>query len=121
MDITDTTASRRQLAMERFLQGVDSIELARVCIAIWRDEHLVVSVASQWLPENVTEQTARADLAHAQQIFEHIADLSPEFRRRVASLPRRFCVVDDYGMGAVALCDLEGDRLVWAPGFTVTT
>ena len=117
MDITDATPDRRQLAIERFLQGVDSIELNRVSIAISRDDRLAVSVASQWLPESVTEQTAHADLAHARRIFQHIADSSPEFRRRVASMPQRYCVVDDYGKGSVAICHLERDRLVWASGF----
>jgi hypothetical protein len=121
MDITDATPDRMKAAIELFLQGVDSIELDRVCIAIWRDGHLEISVQSEWLPENVTEQTARADLAHARQVFDYVADLSPEFRRRIASMPRRYCVMDDYGMGSVALCYLEGGRLVWSPGFTVRT
>jgi hypothetical protein len=82
---------------------------------------LEVSVASQWLPENVTEQTVRSDFAHARQVFDHVASFSPEFRERVASLRQRWCVVDDYGNGSVALCYLEGHRLVWSPGFSVTT
>jgi len=116
MDITGANPDRIQLAMERFLQGVDSIELDHVCVAIWRG-HLEISVASQWLPENVTEQTARADFAHAKQIFEHVADLNSEFRRRVATLPRRYRVVNDYGNGSVALCYLEGDSDNVGTGF----
>jgi hypothetical protein len=121
IDITDATPDRMRAAVELFLEGVDAIELGRVCIAIRRDGQVEVSVQSEWLPENVTEQTARADLSHAQQVFDYVADFSPEFRRRVASLPRRYCVIEDYGMGSVALCYLEGDRLVWSPGFTVRT
>jgi len=119
MDITDATPDRTTLAMERFLRGIDSVELDRVCLAIWPDGHLEVSVASQWLPENVTEQTVRADFEHGRQIFDHIASISDEFRARVALLPQRWSVVDDYGNGSVALCYLEGDQLIWAPGFTL--
>jgi hypothetical protein len=121
MDITDAKSDRIELAMERFFQRTDSISLGRVGIAIWPDGHLEVSVASEWLPENVTEQTARADFAHAQQMSEHIlTQLGSEFRRRVAELPRRYFLIDDYGNGSVALGYLDGDTVVWAPGFAVT-
>jgi len=117
MNITDATRDRMRAAVELFLDGADSVESGGVCIANRHDGELEISVHSEWLPENVTEQTARADLAHGQQVFDYIADFSPEFRRRVASMPRRYCVIHDYGMGSVELCHLEGDRLIWSPGF----
>jgi len=120
MDVTHATPERIQAAIELFLEGVDSIKFDRVSIAIRRDRQLEVSVQSKWLPENVIGQTARADILHAQQVFDYIADFSPEFRRRVASIHRRFCVIDDYGMGSVELCYFENDRFFWSSGFTLS-
>ena len=120
MDITDASADRTKLAMERFLEG-HSIAFDRVVFFHGADGSLHVSVASQWLPDNVTEQTARNDLNHAKQVMMHLSEISAEFRQQVASLPHRYSVVNDYGTGAVELCHLEGDSLVWARGFPTPT
>jgi hypothetical protein len=109
MDVTDATPNRIKVAMERFLEG-HSVVFDRVAFFHGPDALLHVSVASQWLPENVTEQTARNDLNHAKQVMMHLAEMSGAFRERVASLAHRYSVVDDYGTGAVELCHLDGVR-----------
>jgi hypothetical protein len=111
--VTELDGPRFELAMELLRQGerVRFVDLdLRVC------EVLVVAVQSTWRSENVTVESASADLFNAEKQLRVLLDGSPVLRSAVPS-ELRFELEDDYGMGSVLICTLRQGQLHWARRF----
>lgn len=113
--ITETSGPRFDLAMERLREG-HSFVFGRVVFCFRSDCCLECAVQSSWQVENLTDDRARHDLAHAIDVFSHIKASSNDFAALVAEEPAVYSVIEDYGMGCVELCRIEGDQLRWTKG-----
>jgi hypothetical protein len=78
---------------------------------------LVICVQSTWRAEHTTEATAREDLQRAEKLFKQVSQAAPELLDLATQAGLRIELEDDYGMGALLLCTLEGNQLHWASGF----
>ena len=116
MVITETKGSRFELALELLRSG-RSVVYRGVGISVDVDGTLECSVQTSWRPENVTEASARQDLASAEAAVAELAGASPAFAALIRGRRRRLVLIDDYGMGTVALAHSEGEALHWASSF----
>jgi hypothetical protein len=115
IDITDASDSRFTTGVEAFTEGWSiTYHGLHVCV---HDGTLLISAQSEWQPPNLTESFARTQFAAIQSRFGELLERSSAFARYVRDLPCRFVLMEDYGMGAVALCHTDGDRLVAETGF----
>lgn len=114
-NVSDLHRSRFRLAIERLYEGF-SFEFDG--ISFWLSSPtpgsvLEVRVQSTWRVENVTEQTALSDFNIAEKVVNELANKSIEFAEMLKNHPAQYVLIDDYGTGAVEICRLTGDGLVW--------
>jgi hypothetical protein len=113
MDITNGSPKRRRIGIERFLAG-DTITFHGV--SFWKDgnECLVVTAYSDFHTlEQISPQEAERKIARSKAVLAELAELSPDFSRVAATLPKEYEFCCDYGTGAFMLARLDGERLVW--------
>lgn len=65
--------------------------------------------------ENVTLDTARADLSRAEQVLAQL-NAHPAFSALTSGRTVRMVLVCDCGNGPVTLCTRTDDGLIWTPG-----
>jgi hypothetical protein len=107
---------RWELALSLLEEG-KAVTLCGLTVQLTSNSPLVIRVQSTWRPEETTQTSAREDLRRAEAAFKQLSQVTPQLQALVASSRLRFELEYDYGMGALLLCTLEGDRLHWAPGF----
>jgi hypothetical protein len=113
--VTELDGPRFELAMQLLRQG-QRVRFVDLDLRVYEREVLVVAVQSTWRSENVTAESARADLLNAEKQLRVLLDGSPVLRSALPS-EVRFELEDDYGMGSVLVCTLQQGQLRWAPGF----
>ena len=119
LDVTDASPARWALGIDTLIEG-GSIELYCIGLAV-RDSSVVISVFSAWLPENLTESHARAELERAQSIYSTLLAEQPTLARHVSHHPVRYELLHDYGGGAILLGTLDGETLTWQHPFRPKT
>jgi hypothetical protein len=114
MDITDVSPQRRQLGIERFLSGDESLTYEGV--VFWREPagSLVVASYSDFIHrDNVTPEEAVRKIERSRQVLEQLKAESPEFGAAISGINHKFEFCFDYGGGAVKVAVLEGSALKW--------
>lgn len=114
MDITDTSPQRRQLGIERFVSGEESLVYEEV--VFWREPEgsLIVASYSEFVHlENVTPEEAARKIERSKRVMKQLREESPEFDTAVSRLNHKFEFCFDYGKGAVKVAALEGGALRW--------
>ena len=118
--VDETTGARWELALERLRAG-DTIIFRHVSLSIREDALLLALIQSTWTTAaEQTPERARADIARAEQIVEELLAEAPAFAELVADREIEYHTIDDYGMGAIWLAELRGDRFTWTgpPDYT---
>jgi hypothetical protein len=118
--VDDTTGARWELALERLRAG-DTIIFRDVSVSIREDALLLALIQSRWTTAaEQTPERARADIARAEHIVEDLLAESSAFAELVADRQIEYHTIDDYGMGAIWLAELRGDRFTWTgpPDYT---
>jgi hypothetical protein len=100
----------------RFDQAIDA--LADGSLVAFGDLLLSVSadvvrcaIETSWHSENVTEQTAHADLARARRNLAALMEASDRLRQIIGARAVPYVLVEDYGMGLIELCRLVGTEM----------
>ena len=112
MRFLETTGPRFALALERLRAG-DTVSREELSFVLRPDGVLEVGVESAWRAENATVAAARAELLRAEQAVTALLEASPELAEVVGDRPRRFVLLDDYGMGAIELARYESGEFRW--------
>jgi len=110
LDVESADDSRFATGIQLLCEGggfrINTVEFVVV------DRTLSCSAVSQWQHENLTDDRALAELRRAQQTYEMLVAQSDAYSRAVDGMPVRYSVIENYGMGTVELCHLDGDNLV---------
>jgi hypothetical protein len=110
--VEETQGARWELALERLRAG-DTIIFREVSLSI-RPDGFVALIQSTWTTAaEQTPERARADIARAEHIVEVLRAADPTFAELVADREIEYHAIDDYGMGAIWLAELRGDRYTW--------
>ena len=100
MNVSALSGPRFDLALERFRDG-ERIGYDDHSFALTSDGHLECYAPSSYRAENATAESVERDVAVARSVLARLVDQSDEFATAVAGRPRRYIVLDDYGMGAM--------------------
>ncbi|MGD9589003.1 MAG: hypothetical protein AB7Q37_01945 [Pyrinomonadaceae bacterium] len=114
MNITDGSPQRRQLGVERFVSGEESLIYEGVIF--WRSPEglLVVSSYSDFgLLQNVTRDEAARKIERSMQVLEHLKAKIPAFGAAITGLSCKFEICFDSGKSAVKVASLEGGKIKW--------
>jgi hypothetical protein len=116
--VDETAGERWELALERLRAG-DTIIFRGVSLSIQPDA-LRALIQSTWTTAaEQTPERARADIARAEHVVEDLL-AEPAFADLVRDREIEYHAIDDYGMGAIWLAGLRGDRFTWTgpPSYT---
>lgn len=113
--VDEPSGQRFEIALDQFAAG--EFFVFRGCGLCRRQGFIEVRVPSSWEVERTNESRARQDLQLAERNIRRLQELSPRFSEIVGSLPVRFILVYDYGMGGLELCELEDGEFTWRPGY----
>jgi hypothetical protein len=113
MNITDATRQRRQLGIELFVDGTESLVYEGV--VFYRHEgHLVVASYSDFIhSENSSLREAIEKIERSKAVLATLSAESPQFSAVSTSSPHKYEFCYDYGKGAVKLAELQGSEVVW--------
>jgi len=117
LHVNETSGSRFELALQRLQEGRPFI-LDRVAFRIADEGFLECAIQSSWQIDNLTDQRARDDFAHAKKVLKHIVTNAIAFASLIENRPVVYTIIDDCGMGCAKLCQLDGDTICWADGIT---
>ena len=112
MDITDTSASRFNIGIERFLAG-ESLTYNGVDFYKNSGQSLKTYSYSDWTPERTTESHAKENIARAKAVLEHLMKQSEHFRKVAELLPHEHYFCYNYGMGSIALAKEVNAQYQW--------
>ena len=117
MEILEPHGRRFEAALELLREGT-FFTFDGVRFSLSADGLLVVAIASSYWPlENITEQTALADLRRAQSVAEYLAGESPDFQAIYERHEHLFILLNYYGPGGeTEVARLVGGEVVWANG-----
>jgi hypothetical protein len=110
--VEETTGPRWELALD-LLRAGKAVAIGHVTLRRVDPCTVEATVASSWQPERVDEERARRDLEDASRWIGGLLADDESFRDVIGASKVDFVLVDDYDTGAVALCRLDGDRIVW--------
>ena len=113
MDVSEGSAERFKLGIERFLAGQT---LAYHGVVFWKDPKgfLIVSSYSEFSdPANSSPAEAESKIQHSKMILESLAAQSAEFSAVASSLMHTYEFCHDYSTGAYRLAWLENGLLKW--------
>jgi hypothetical protein len=63
---------------------------------------------------SLTETAAIELIEHARSLCDNLQAVSDRFNSLTRDLPRRFCVIEDYGTGTALIAELFENKLVWS-------
>lgn len=112
LNVSQLLGSRFELALQLFQQG-QSITCDGVVLRLLPDA-LQVCAVSSWQMQNVTEQTAWQDIRAAQHCVEKLIHRNSDFAILIEGKPKRYLLIEDYGMGSVELWRVANGSLVWS-------
>jgi hypothetical protein len=117
--VDETSGGRWELALERLSAG-DTIIFRDVSLSIQADALLALIQSTWTTAAEQTPERARADIARAEQIVENLLAEAPAFSELVSDREIEYHTIDDYGMGAIWLAELRGERFTWTgpPDYT---
>jgi len=114
MNISDATPQRRQIAIERFVRGEDSLVFHDVVFYQDYEGFLVVESFSDFTtPENSSPSEAQEKIAHSKKVMATLSESSEDFRKLAEHLPHKYVFCLDYGKSAILLAKLQGGEVVW--------
>jgi hypothetical protein len=112
MDITETSESRFNLGIERFLAG-EILSYNGVVFYSNGEQSLHIFSYSDWAPEQAPESHAKEKIARAKAVLEHLMEFSESFRKVAERLPHEHYFCYDYGMGAITLAKEVNAKFQW--------
>jgi hypothetical protein len=110
--LDEPSGPRWELALDLLGRG-EPFSLGMVTFRRASEDVVEASVASTWQLQNVTEARARDDLEPARSRTEALLADDPGFRSVVGASRIEYVLVDDYEIGAVAICRLADDEIQW--------
>ncbi|MEZ4333312.1 MAG: hypothetical protein R3F35_16235 [Myxococcota bacterium] len=81
------------------------------------ESQLQVRVPTADEPDNVTFDSAAAELDRAAEQFCRLCERSTRFAKAVSGMEPQFVLLYDYGMGGIEICERNGDELTWRKGY----
>ena len=116
LDVDNQSGSRFELALERFQAG-DRLIIDNISLDLSPDGSLDIYVQSSWLPENVTEQTARLDMEAAEKNIILLIQQNSSLKSLIEARPWRLILVDSSKINYTEIAYLVEGRLTWATKF----
>ena len=110
--LDEPSGPRWELALDLLRRG-EPFFLGGVTFRRTSEDAIEASVASTWQLRNVTEARARDDIETAHTRTEALLADHPAFRSAVGPSKIEYVLVDDYEIGAVAICRLVDDDIEW--------
>jgi hypothetical protein len=108
MRIDKTSGERFKLALERFSEGHEII-FQDVGFYLNSNGNVECRVQTSWRIENITESSAKTDLASSEVIYKKLINSSDVFAKLVKGKKLSKVLIDDYGMGSIEICRQEDD------------
>jgi hypothetical protein len=115
MEVFETTGGRMDAALDLLASG-QSLAFSGIEFRLVGPDAVECSVESTWQIENVTEATARADIASAYRTMQYLQVTSQRFRELTHGRRVQTVLFHGYGMGGVNLCTESGGALTWTAG-----
>ena len=112
----ETTGRRAEAARERLAAG-EFVNFRGLGLQAPPDGALECRVFTAWAPENLTEPIARREFEAGKAKLADLFDGSPAIRTLLESRDRLWELLYDYGGGAALIARLDGDALIFAPGW----
>ena len=116
MEVFEPSGTRMEAALELFASG-ESFTFSGVDFRLLGLDVLECSVETSWLLGNVTEATAREDIASVRRTFDYLSKESPRFPKLTCGRTSSTVVFSGYGMGSVEVCSEFEGAIKWAAGF----
>ena len=117
LHIYEPCGQRFAVALELLKEGLAfDFKNVTFCFESKQPHSLKVLSRSRFEPDQVTERGALADIEIGKRALTELMTKSADFKSLIEDHPLRFSVIFDYGTGAVELCHLVGDKLIWAKG-----
>ena len=108
----DTHGRRFDQAIDALAEG-SAVAFGDLLLSVSADS-LACAIETSWHSENVTEETAHADLARAQRNLAALLEASGRLRQIIGARSVSYVLVEDYGMGLIELCRLVDTEMTWA-------
>ncbi len=115
MRFDEAKGSRAELALE-LLSGGKGINFKGLGLQLGPSGELECSVFSHWLPENMNAKIAEQEFSVGKGILAALLAESESFASLLATRTTSWELLYDYGQGAIRLCRLDGNSLVWDAG-----
>jgi hypothetical protein len=113
MDITEGSAQRFELGIERFLAG-QPITLSDVVFCKHPTGFLVISSFSEHIHvENSSPVEALQKIRWSKEVLHALTERSDAFASIADSLPHKYEFCHDYGMGTVLLASENDGQFKW--------
>jgi hypothetical protein len=116
MEFAEPNGKRADLALDLLEEG-RYVSFRGLGLHLEAAGSLECRVFTVWQPENVTEEIAREEFARGQVTLAALLDHSARFQQIASTKPRQWELLHHYGGGAIRVCRLTGDRLVWDDGY----
>jgi hypothetical protein len=110
--LDEPTGPRWELALEVLGRG-DAVALGHITLRRTGARSVEAAVASAWLPENLTEDRALAELSEARTRIERLRASDNRFSNFLGDSTLAFVLVDDYDTGSIVLCQETTTGLEW--------
>ena len=104
ISITDSDFSRCKAACE-FLANGKTIQLGDYGIRQSGDGVIEVTIPTKWKVDNQTDKTREDEISEAKQFIRETGFLLPILGAVLSKARFSFQIINDYGMGAVALTE----------------
>jgi hypothetical protein len=113
VQVDGPSGDRWELAVDLLERG-ETIAVAGVGLSLRGAEEFLVEVPSTWRgPDQVTEESARADLLRGVSIVD-VARTDGRFSELLAGRRITAELIDDYDTGAVLIATLRDGDVIWA-------
>ena len=116
MRLDETTGRRAEAALALLSTG-QFINFRGVGLQLAANGGLECRVFTEWAPENVNAEIAKQELSAGKETLGALLAGSETFAPLLATRSATWELLYDYGQGAIRLCQLDGDRVVWDAGW----
>jgi hypothetical protein len=116
MRLEEPTGRRAEVAYEQLSAG-NYINFRGLGLQIVPSGVVECRVFSQWAPENLNAEIAAQEFAVGKEQLGDLLAGSEKFASLLEPRVQIWELLYDYGQGAIRLCRLDGDKLVWDAGW----
>ena len=114
MEITQTEGQRFEVALQVFKSRTEPLKYKSIILYFLDDNTVNCNYPSSYLPPNVTEQRAWADINTAKSIFKELLDRSSDFAAIVRNKTVRYNLYHGLERGDTTwICSTVGEDIVW--------